>query len=168
MKKILLISILITIPLVTSFSQMTGGGGFTKPTPRTKKNTSSINALSLGVSLYHLSYFEYERLIKDNLGLTIGFIPVGAYVGGKYHLNNSTINSSSALVKIGYSNVLRTDFTSFQIGIGYEFRAKKLLAAGIDAGFHRYTYLGDEFDYFKEAPFSGIYININAGIYFPW
>lgn len=154
--------------LGTLSSQITGGGGHSKTVRKTKTDSEKVNALSVYASSYNLSIIEYERLLSGKIGLSLGIVPVGGYLAGKYHLKDEFINNSAAMFKIGYSYKPLSDFNSFQIGIGYIYRAPKLLAAGVDFGLHTYSYLGTDADYFTKATFTGLYANFTVGLYFPW
>lgn len=169
MKRIILVAITFYFLSASAFSQMTGGGGHTKVAAQAKPVENASNALSISASYYHLAAIEYERKILDNVGVSLGIVPVGAFITGRYHLNSPYLNSSSAFIKTGYSNVLLSYFKSFQLGAGFEYRAKRLLSLSADVGFHRYTWTDSEdIYYYDKASYSGFYFDICAGIYFPW
>lgn len=168
MKKALLILSVLIIPFLNVKSQITGGGSYSSPEKKVKVSSEKFNSLSVKLSSFHLSLIEYERLLQNKIGISVGVVPVGINFAGKYHYSGNIINSPSVGAKAGFSFSPIGDFTSIQFGALYEYRTKKLFTASVDLGFHRYTYKDDEFDYYDSASYFAVYANLCVGIYFPW
>jgi len=154
-----------------SFGQVTGGNG----NKNEKTNTTSVvkrNEMSVQLSTMNYLAVDYERLVSNRFGLSIGALMLGGEISCKYHFKPQ-INSSSVGVKLGIDYNPGNYETSIpKIGLFYELRCKKILTAKVEVGYRHFTYTEDGWDQWGMTttyiPDNGLYGGLTLGIFIPW